>query len=128
MNNLVITGNLGKDPELKFTQDAKAISNLSLAVGQRIKADGAWIDGPAIWFKVVLFGKQAETAVDRLVKGDTVSVSGRLGEEHWMTKENNPATTLVIYANDFHKIERAVKIDAQSSAPGLKGKDSGVPF
>ncbi len=119
MNNLVITGNLGKDLEpIKFLPDGKGIVNLSLAVGQRIKAEGAWIDGPPIWFKVVLFGKQAEQAVDRLVKGDTVTVAGRLGEEHWMTKENNPATTLMIYANDFHKVERPVKADAQAAPAG----------
>ena len=129
MNNLIITGNLGKDLEpIKFTSEGKAIINLSIAVGQRVKTAGAWVDGPAMWFKVVLFGKQAEQAVDRLAKGDTVSVSGRLGEEHWMTKENNPATTLVIYANDFHKIERAAKSEAQTLPPELKSKDSGVPF
>ena len=128
MNNLIVTGNLGKDLEpIKFSKEGKAICNLSLAVGQRLKVDGTWIDGPAIWFKVVLFGFQAEQATDRLRKGDTVSVSGRIAEEHWINKENNPATTLVIYANDFHKVERAVKNDQESLAPELKqGKK--VPF
>ena len=127
MNNLIITGNLGKDPELKFTPDAKAVANFSLAVGQRVKADGVWIDGPAMWFQVKIFGAQAEKAVDRLRKGDTVTVAGRIGEAHWMTKEGGPGSSLEIYVNDFHKVERATKQD-ESLAPELKGKDSGAPF
>jgi len=128
MNNLIVTGNLGKDPELKFTPEGKGVASFSLAVGQRIKAEGVWIDGPAMWFQVKLFGTQAEKCIDRLRKGDTVSVSGRIAEDHWMTKEGGPASSLVIYVNDYHKVERAAKTDQESLAPELKGKDAGVPF
>jgi single-strand DNA-binding protein len=134
MNNLIITGNLGKDPELKFSADAKALANFSLAVGQRVKVDGVWIDGPAMWFQVKVFGPQAEKAVDRLRKGDTITVSGRIGEAHWMTKEGGPASSLEIYVNDFHKVERATKQDEflapelKSKEPESKSKDAGAPF
>ena len=128
MNNLIVTGNLGKDPELKFTPDGKAVASFSIAVGQRIKAEGIWIDGPAMWFQVKLFGSQAEKVIDRLRKGDTVNVSGRIAEDHWMNKEGTLASSLVIYANDYHKVERAAKTDQESLPPELKSKDSGVPF
>jgi single-strand DNA-binding protein len=126
MNNLVITGNLGKDPELKFSADGKAIASFSLAVGQRIKVDGAWTDGQAIWFQAKLFGPQAEKSIDRLRKGDTVSVSGRLGEAHWVTKDGTPASSLEIYVNEYHKVERAAKSDQEMQEP--KAKDLGAPF
>jgi single-strand DNA-binding protein len=128
MNNLIITGNLGKDPELKFTPDSKAVANFSLAVGQRLKVDGVWIDGPTMWLQVKLFGAQAERAVDRLRKGDTVTISGRLAESHWMTKEGGPASSLEIYVLDFNKVERMAKAEQDLSATDSKIKDQGAPF
>ena len=126
MNSIIITGNLGKNPEIKFTPDGKAIGNFSMAVGQRVKADGVWIDGPTIWFQVKFFGIQAEKIVDRFSKGDTVTVSGRFGQSHWTTKDGTPATSLEIYGSDLIKVERQKATQTEEAAPVVA--DDKAPF
>jgi single-strand DNA-binding protein len=111
MNTIIITGNLGKDPEFKVTNDGKGICNLSLAVGQRVKKDGEWIDGKPMWFQVKFFGVQAEKIVDKFNKGNTVTISGRLAQS-WWEKDGVEHTSIDIFANDIHKVERAEKSDA----------------
>ena len=69
-HRLTIAGNLGKDPELKFTPDGKAICTFSLAASNR-KDETAW-------FRVTVWGSQAETAEKYLHKGSKVLVEGRL--------------------------------------------------
>jgi single-strand DNA-binding protein len=119
MNYLVITGNLGGDPELKFSQTQTAISSFSLAVGQRSKVAGEWVDGETMWFRVTFFGAPAEKIVDRYKKGDTVTVSGRLGQSTYTAKDKTVKTSTDIVGFDILKVERAP----------AKGKtDTGAPF
>lgn len=125
MNNLIITGNLGKDPEIKFTPDGKAIGSFSMAVGQRVKADGVWIDGAPMWLQVKFFGVQGEKIIDRFAKGDTVTVSGRLVQSNWTTKEGTPATTLELFGSDAVKVERQ-KSNEEAPAPAVA--DTKAPF
>ena len=120
MNNLVITGNLGADPELKFSKTQNAIASFSLAVGQRRKVDNAWIDGETMWFRVTFFGAPAERVVDRYKKGDTVTVSGRLGQSVYTAKDLTVKSSLDIVGFDILKVERTPK----SNAPA----DTGAPF
>ena len=110
MKNLVITGNLGQDPELKFPND-KAIAEFSLAVGQRIKKDGEWIDGKPMWLKVKFFGIPAEKVSDRYKKGDTVTVSGKMEQSFYTTKDGEERSSLEVIAFDIHKVERYAKLD-----------------
>lgn len=109
MNHIIITGNLGNDPKLAFTQDQKPIASFSIAVGQRIKTNGEWVDGKPIWFQAKFFGSPAEKAMDRYHKGDTVTLSGRIEETHYTTKEGEERTSLDIIVFDSHKVERIVK-------------------
>jgi len=111
MNTVILTGNLGKDPEFKVSADGKGICNLSLAVGQRIKKDGEWIDGKPMWFQVKFFGVQAEKIVDKFNKGNTVTISGRLAQS-WWEKDGVEHTSLDIFANDIHKVERQEKAES----------------
>lgn len=124
MNSLIITGNLGKDPEIKFTPDGKAIGSFSMAVGQRIKTDGVWVDGSPMWLQVKFFGVQGEKVVDRFSKGDTVTVAGRLVQSFWTTKEGTPASTLELFGSDVIKVERSKS--TEEAAPVVE--DSKAPF
>lgn len=114
MNTVILTGNLGKDPEFKMTADGKGICNLSLAVAQRVKKDGEWTDGKPMWFQVKFFGVQAEKIVDRFHKGSTVSISGRLGQS-WWEKDGVEHNSLDIYGMDIHEVKRAEKVEVTES-------------
>lgn len=70
---LIIIGNLGKDPEMRYTPDGKAITTLSVATSR--KAKGA---DETTWFRVTVFGQQAEACNQYIKKGARVLVEGRL--------------------------------------------------
>ena len=71
--NITIIGNLGRDPELKFTADGKAVANFSVATSRKYKDTDE-----TTWFRVSVWGKQAESCNTYLSKGSKVLVEGRL--------------------------------------------------
>lgn len=86
VNSAVISGHIGKMPELRFTKSGTAVLSFSVAVNERIKDDeGEWTDRPS-WVKVTVFGRRAEGLSKILTSGSKVVVSGRLREDRW---ENN---------------------------------------
>src|SRR5918996_4197307 len=84
-NHTTIIGNLVEDPEVRFTQNGIAVTNLRVAVTQRVQQDGQWRDGDTSFFKVNVWRGQAEHLADSLGKGDRVMVTGRLRQRSWET-------------------------------------------
>lgn len=70
---LIIIGNLGRDPELRFTQDGNPVTTLSVATSRKYKDKDE-----TTWFRVIVYGKQAESCNQYLTKGSKVLVEGRL--------------------------------------------------
>ena len=77
-SNISITGNIGKDPEIKFGKEGGAYTSLSIALPSRAKVGKEWADGPTTWYKVSFFGAKAEKVVDEFAKGTRVKVTGQL--------------------------------------------------
>ena len=127
MNQITITGNLGKDPVLKFTKDNKAICNFSLAVGQRHRVNGEWVDGLTMWFQVTFFGGSAEKVVDRFVKGNTVTITGRLAQSQFTTDNGEVRTSLDIIGTEIEKVERVSK-ELTEDAPATLPQGEDAPF
>ena len=83
MNVIVISGNVGRDPELRHTQTGKAVANFSVATSER--------NDRTQWFRVIVWEKQAELCAQYVHKGDRVTVQGRMssrkndddGREYW---------------------------------------------
>jgi single-stranded DNA-binding protein len=75
-NHTTIVGNLVEDPEVRFTNTGIAVTNLRVAVTQRIQQDGQWRDGDTSFFKVNVWRGQAENLAESLTKGDRVMVTG----------------------------------------------------
>ena len=73
---ITVVGNLVDDPELRFTNNGIAVTNLRVAVTQRIQQDGEWCDGDTSFLKVNVWRSQAEHLADSLSKGDRVMVTG----------------------------------------------------
>lgn len=79
LNKVMLIGNLGKDPEVRFTASGQAVSGFSLATSEKFKdkTTGEWVERTE-WHKVTLWGKLAELSGEYLSKGKTVYIEGRL--------------------------------------------------
>jgi single-strand DNA-binding protein len=99
-NHTTIVGNLVDDPELRYTQSGTAVTNLRVAVTQRIQQDGQWRDGETNFFKVNVWRGQAENLADSLGKGDRVMVTGRLRQRSWETPEGDKRSVTELEADE----------------------------
>ena len=88
MNNINIIGRLGRDPELKYLADGKAVAELNLAID-----DGYGENKKTVWISCVLWGKSAEVASQYLNKGDRCGITGRLSQDTWDDKETGKKQT-----------------------------------
>jgi len=96
----IVVGNLGRDPEKRYTQDGRPVTRFSVAATtRRRERDGEWADHTE-WFSVTVFGRQAETLAERLVKGTRVYVEGRLESRQYETQNGQKGFSLDIVAND----------------------------
>jgi len=98
LNSVVLIGRLTRDAELKTTSSGFAVSNFSIAVNYRKKQGDGWED-VANFFDVTLFGKQAETLHQYLVKGKQVAISGELRQDRWVQDDGQNRSKVVINAN-----------------------------
>jgi single-strand DNA-binding protein len=92
INKVILVGNLGRDPEVRYAQSGMAICKLSVAVNEREKDGDQWVDR-AEWFRVTVFGKTAENAAQYLQKGRQVYVEGRLKTDKYKDKEGVERTS-----------------------------------
>lgn len=87
LNKVLLMGNLGSDPELRYTQSQSAICSFRLATNERRKgADGQWTDHTE-WHKIVTFGKTAENCNQYLKKGRPVFIEGKIQTRKYQDKE-----------------------------------------
>ena len=97
--NITIQGFLGAAPEVRYTNDGLAVTNLSIAHTPR-KRDpqtDEWVDaGPTLWVVASVWGAVAEAVADTSQKGDLVAVSGQLGLDEWTDADGVVRTDLVI--------------------------------
>ena len=100
-NKITIIGNLGRDPELRYTPQGTAVCDFSVAVNDR-KRDkaGEWQD-VTTWFKITFWGKQAENASKYLTKGRQAYIEGRLQVEEWTDRDGNNRFTLAVQGSDI---------------------------
>lgn len=131
VNKVIIVGNLGRDPEARFTQSGTAICKLSVAVTERMKDGDAWKDETE-WMRVTVFGKTAENAAQYLQKGRQVYVEGRLKSSKYTDKDGVEKTSVEIIANNVVFLagggdDKGGKSKAPA-APPAGGDDSDLPF
>ena len=99
VNKAILIGNLGRDPELRYTQNGQAVVNFSLATSEN------WTDksGERVekteWHRIVAWGKTGELCAQYLSKGRTVYIEGRLQTREWEDKEGTKRQTTEINAN-----------------------------
>jgi single-strand DNA-binding protein len=100
-NKITIVGNLGRDPELRYTPQGTAVCNFSVATNERRKDKTGDFQDHTTWFRVTLWGKQAETASKYLTKGSPIYIEGRLRVEEWSDRDGKNRHTLEVHATDM---------------------------
>lgn len=114
MNNVIISGRLARDPELRYTQNGKEVANFSLAVEDKYKnQDGS---RPVNFIDCVAWGKSAEFANKYLVKGNRAMVNGRLRQRQWQDQNGNKRNKVEVVAIELEPIDW----------PGQKGSMPGA--
>ncbi|MCC6954868.1 MAG: single-stranded DNA-binding protein [Deltaproteobacteria bacterium] len=104
LNKVLIMGNLGADPELRFTQSQTAVCTLRVATTDRRKdQSGEWVEHTE-WHSVVVWGKQAENCNTYLKKGRQVFVEGRLQTRKWQDQTGNSRYSTEVVANNVQFI------------------------
>src|SRR6202030_280775 len=102
VNKVTLLGNLGKDPEVKYTPQGTAVAKLALATNERYKdKEGQWQDRTE-WHNVVLWQRLAEIAREYLNTGSKVYIEGKLQTRSWEDKQTNQKRYMTeVVANDL---------------------------
>lgn len=101
VNKVILIGNLGRDPETRYSPDGAAITNVSIATTRRYKDSSGQQQEETEWHRVVFFGRLAEIAGEYLRKGRPVYVEGRLKTRKWTDKEGNDKYSTEIVAENM---------------------------
>jgi single-strand DNA-binding protein len=100
-NKIIIVGNLGRDPDLRYTPAGKAVANINVATTEKRRDRGGEMQEITTWFRVTLWGNMAENAAKYLKKGSPIYVEGRLKTDEWTDKDGNNRTTLDVNATEM---------------------------
>ncbi|MFZ4858506.1 MAG: single-stranded DNA-binding protein [Desulfuromonadaceae bacterium] len=104
LNKVMLIGNLGKDPEVRFTASGQAVASFSLATSEKFKGkNGEWEERTE-WHNITLWGKLAEIAGEYLSKGKTIFVEGRLQTRKWQDKSGNDRYTTDIVGDKMQML------------------------
>jgi single-strand DNA-binding protein len=99
-NKITIVGYLGRDPELRFLPDGSGVCNLSVATTEKRKDATGEPREITAWFRITVWGRQAEACNEYLSKGSQVFVEGRLSQQEYTDRDGNQRTSLEVRAND----------------------------
>ena len=139
-NKIILVGNLGRDPELRYTPQGTPVCSFTVATNEKRKDKAGETQDVTTWFRVTLWGRQAETASQYLTKGRPIYVEGRLRLEEWTDRDGKQRYTLEVHATDMQFIgggrtdeaagasgvSRAPSTERQQSEPDLSDDD--IPF
>jgi single-strand DNA-binding protein len=108
VNKVILLGNLGQDPEVRYTQSGDAVVNLSVATTEKWKdkATGQTKENTE-WHKVGIFGKPAEVAAQYLKKGSQIYVEGRLKYKKYTDKNGIEKVNAEIISEDFKMLGKS---------------------
>lgn len=118
-NKITIVGNLGRDPELRYTPQGSAVCSFSIATNEKKRDKAGDLQDITTWFRVTLWNKQAENASKYLTKGSPVYIEGRLRIEEWTDRDGNNRYTLEVQGTDMQFISSGGRSqDDMSDEPG----------
>ena len=123
VNKVVLVGNLGQKPDMKYTQSNTAVANLSLATSDSWKdKDSGDLKTKTEWHRVVYFGKLAEIAEQYLDKGSKVYVEGKLQTRKWQDQAGNDRYTTEVLGQELTMLDSR----GDSSGSSFENNNSGM--
>jgi single-strand DNA-binding protein len=101
LNKVMIIGNLGRDPEMRYTPSGRPVTTFSVATSRTWNTSEGEKHVETEWFNVVAWSNLAEICKQYLTKGQQVYIEGRLQTRHWEDQEGNKHTSVEIVANEM---------------------------
>jgi single-strand DNA-binding protein len=121
VNKVILVGNLGRDPEIRYTQQGTAVANFSLATTDRFKNRGGEMQERTEWHRIVAWDKLAEICGQYLAKGRQVYIEGRLQTREWEDKDGNKRSTTEIVAQTMQMLGRREGQGGGGGGPSSSG-------
>jgi single-strand DNA-binding protein len=139
VNKVILIGNLGADPEIKYTSNGTTIANFRIATSEnRVNRASGEKTTITEWHRIVAFGRLAEICGEYLNKGKQVYIEGRLRTRSWEDKDGNRKWTTEIFATQMQMLgtlsetsglDKEVSADQEApQAPPAPGLEEDVPF
>jgi single-strand DNA-binding protein len=130
---VMIIGNLGADPEMRYTPSGRPVTQFNVAVNQSTKnqQSGEWVEATD-WFRVSVWGDRAERAAENLRKGNRVFVEGRFKTREFEGRDGQKRTSLELTADSLVNLEKRNREDAEggqfaAAAPAGAAASGGAP-
>ncbi|VAW71798.1 Single-stranded DNA-binding protein [hydrothermal vent metagenome] len=151
VNKVIVVGNLGKDPEMRYMPSGGAVASITIATSDQWKDKQSGEQKERTeWHNVVAFNRLAEIMGEYLKKGSQVYIEGRLQTDKWQDKEGNDRYTTKIYANEmqmlggkgggagagagggYNQNQSSAPAGGSNAAPAMSAADAGfdddIPF
>lgn len=127
-NKVILVGNLGRDPELRYTPKGDPVCSFSMATNERRKDKTGEMQDQTTWFRVTLWGKRAEAANQYLTKGRSVYIEGRLRVEEWADRDGKVRHTLEVTATEMQFVGGGGERDEDRPKEKAATASSGGPM
>ena len=105
VNKAILIGNLGGDPEVRYTQSGTAVANFSVATKEKWKDKDGQLQEQTEWHKIVAFARLGEICGEYLSKGSKVYIEGRIQTRQWEDKDGNKRYTTEIVAREMKMLD-----------------------
>jgi single-strand DNA-binding protein len=140
-NKIIIVGNLGRDPELRYTPQGTPVCHFSVATNERRRDNAGEFQDRTTWFRVTAWGRIAEAVNQYLKKGSRAYIEGRLSVSEYTGRDGTLRTSLEVNASDIQFLDRRVSeveeptetetspsSTSTTQVAGGSGTDDDVPF
>ena len=125
LNKMMIIGNLGADPELRYTPSGKAVTELRIAVNNNSKGpDGEWVE-ETLWFRASVWEQQAERLAEQLRKGNKVFAEGQLRAREYEARDGQKRTSLELAFARVVNLERRPREEGSFAGGDSEGGSFG---
>ena len=137
VNKVILVGNLGRDPEVRYIKDGTAVANLRLATSETWNDQNGQKQERTEWHRIVAWGKLAEIAKEYMSKGRQIYVEGKLQTRSWDDRDGNKRYTTEVKADQMIMLgtrgDSAVGRDTPTPPPEpaaapFEAKEDDVPF
>ena len=135
VNKVILIGNLGADPEVRYAQNGTAVANFRIATTETWKKEGGK-EEQTEWHRIVTFGRLAEICGEYLSKGSKVYIEGRIQTRKWEDRDGNTRYTTEIVAREMKMLSprgagdegQGAISDEEPPLPDVPSMEDDVPF